>query len=589
MTKTILLENKQTDWRVVIPCDPEPAVRNAAQEFVGFFSAMTGVTLTVVSESASARPHEILIGTTRRDFAAKTEFDAAGLGTEGYFYAIEEDTIFIGGKGQRGTLYGVYTFLEDELGCRWFTETLSVIPSAGTLELERKVRSFVPPMHYRATSFRDGMEKMYCVRNKLNALTDIGPEFGGTEKFGIGFVHTIDHLIPDRLFEEHPEYFPLIDGERKTGPHHQRCLTNHEVLAMTVEQVRADFRAHPDHRVASVSQADTYPDIANECTCEACRRINEEEDSLMGTQLRFVNAVADAIAEEFPDRYIETLAYRFTRKRPKITRPRKNVIIRLCSIECCFSHPIDECGHDGHNAAAGHVSNPEFVRDMREWAEIADNIYIWDYVTDFAHYLAPQPNLHVFGSNMRFFVRNKTVGMYPEGAHNTRGAEMSELKSWILAKLEWDPDFDVQKGTEEFIAAYCGAGAEPVLRYVHALNQRAEDIQSHRTCYACPDREFFSPEFMAFAFDCFAEARQKAENEEVLERIQRWEMSLRYADLFLYHDKYDDERLEEEKERFLADMERLGISHINEGTSGENNRRMLENHFRNTRSQAEKI
>ena len=174
MTKTILLENKQTDWRVVIPCDPMPAVRNAAQEFVGFFSAVSGVTLPIVPESEPAQPHEILIGTTERDFSAREEVEAAELGGEGIFYAVEENTIFIGGKGQRGTLYGVYSFLEDELGCRWFTETLSVIPSADTIEIDRKVRRFVPPMHYRATSFRDGMEKMYCVRNKLNALTDIG-------------------------------------------------------------------------------------------------------------------------------------------------------------------------------------------------------------------------------------------------------------------------------------------------------------------------------------------------------------------------------------------------------------------------------
>ncbi|MBQ7312811.1 MAG: hypothetical protein IJW81_04435, partial [Clostridia bacterium] len=92
-----------------------------------------------------------------------------------------------------------------------------------------------------------------------------------------------------------------------------------------------------------------------------------------------------------------------------------------------------------------------------------------------------------------------------------------------------------------------------------------------------------SPEFMAFARDCFDEAKRKAENADVLEQIQRWEMSIRYVELFLYNDKYDDRQLDEEKERFLADMERLGISHINEGTGGENNRRMVENHFRNTR------
>ena len=186
MTKTTLLKNGQTDWRVVVPSEPSPVTENAVREFVGFFSAIAGVTLPVVPESEPARPHEILIGTTKRDFSARAEFDAAELGDEGYFYAIEEDRIFIGGKGLRGTLYGVYTFLEDELGCRWFTETLSVIPSAETIEMNQKVRSFVPPMHYRATSFRDGMEKMYCVRNKLNALTDIDPDFGG---------HTLPFLL----------------------------------------------------------------------------------------------------------------------------------------------------------------------------------------------------------------------------------------------------------------------------------------------------------------------------------------------------------------------------------------------------------
>jgi len=587
MKKTILMENKQTGWRVVIPAAPAPVVLSAAREFVGFFSTITGVTLPMVSEAEPAQPGEILIGTETRDFAAKAAFDGADLGNEGYFYAVEEDRIFIGGKGERGTLYGVYTFLEDELGCRWFTETLSVIPETDTVAVEQKLRSYVPPMHYRSTSFRDGMESMYCVRNKLNAQASIPAEYGGTEKFGIGFVHTLHALVPDSLYDEHPEYFPLIDGQRQKGPHHQRCLTHPDVLAMTIEKVKNDFRKYPDHRVASVSQADTYPDVPNACTCDACRAINEAEGSLMGTQLRFVNAVADAVAEEFPDRYIETLAYRFTRKRPAITRPRKNVIIRLCSIECCFSHPIDECGHDGHNAAAGHVSNPEFVRDMQEWAEISDNIYIWDYVTNFAHYLAPQPNLHVLGSNMRFFVRNKTVGIYPEGAHNARGTEMSELKSWILAKLEWDPDFDVEKGTEEFIAAYCGAGAEPILRYVNALNQRAEDIQSHRTCYAAPDVEFFSPEFMAFAFDCFAEAKLKAENDAVLERIQRWEMSIRYIDLMLYHLNYTDQQLEELLNTYFDDMTRLEVTQLQEGGGREGSLAILQAHFRNNRPHKE--
>ena len=62
----------------------------------------------------------------------------------------------------------------------------------------------------------------------------------------------------------------------------------------------------------------------------------------MGTLLRFVNAVADAVAERYPDVLVDTLAYQYTRNVPKLTRPRRNVIIRLCSIECCFRHPLTD-------------------------------------------------------------------------------------------------------------------------------------------------------------------------------------------------------------------------------------------------------
>ena len=70
MTKTILSENRQSDWRIVIPCDPMPGVQNAAREFAEFFAAVSGAALPIVSESEPAQPHEILIGTVNRDFAA---------------------------------------------------------------------------------------------------------------------------------------------------------------------------------------------------------------------------------------------------------------------------------------------------------------------------------------------------------------------------------------------------------------------------------------------------------------------------------------------------------------------------------------
>lgn len=301
----------------------------------------------------------------------------------------------------------------------------------------------------------------------------------------------------------------------------------------------------------------------------------------MGSLLRFVNAVADAIAEEFPPqadsgrRYIDTLAYRYTRTAPSITRPRDNVIIRLCSIECCFSHPIDRCSVVYRSPGIGVVDNAAFVRDMEAWSRIAPNLHIWDYVTNFHYYLAPHANIHVFAGNMRYFARNHTIGVYPEGAPDVRGSDMAELKAYLLAKLQWDLDYDVETGMDEFVRAYCGAGAGPILRYIRELNALPEREGHHMCCYEPPTRSFFTPDFMAFAEAMFDEAQRLAENEQVLQRIRYWRMSLRFIRLLLYAGEMSREALDAEHASFFADMNTFGIKALREGGTFESARAML--------------
>ena len=73
--------------------------------------------------------------------------------------------------------------------------------------------------------------------------------------------------------------------------------------------------------------------------------VDAEEGARPDSLLRFVNAVAADIEDEFPDVAIDTLAYQYTRKPPRTSRPRPNVIVRLCSIECSFRVPLDVPGN----------------------------------------------------------------------------------------------------------------------------------------------------------------------------------------------------------------------------------------------------
>ena len=136
-------------------------------------------------------------------------------------------------------------------------------------------------------------------------------------------------------------------------------------------------------------------------------QIDQEEGSHAGALIRFVNAVANEIAKDYPEVIIDTLAYTYSRSAPK-TKPAPNVVVRLCSIECCFSHPLSECvqNTDKHKP---------FQEDMKDWAKLTNRIYIWDYTTNFSHYMNPMPNLHVLQKNIQFFVENGVTGLFEQG------------------------------------------------------------------------------------------------------------------------------------------------------------------------------
>lgn len=136
------------------------------------------------------------------------------------------------------------------------------------------------------------------------------------------WVHTMHRFVPPVQFDARLEYFAERNGTRVPD---QLCLSNREVLRITVDSLRAMMARKPEARYWSVSQMDNF----NHCQCARCHRTDSIEWAPSGTIIRFANAVADS----FPDKVISTLAYQYSRTAPKVTTPRPNVNIMLCSIE----------------------------------------------------------------------------------------------------------------------------------------------------------------------------------------------------------------------------------------------------------------
>ncbi len=545
-------------WRIVIGAGATESERYAADELRRYLAEIGGAELPVVSDATPRQPSEIWVGRSNRwpSSAATFSEDPAA---ESFLILTGSDYLLIAGAGRRGTLYGVYTFLEKYLGCRWFSPEVSRIPRRHQIAIGPIQDRQVPALEYREPHCCEGMNPDWAARNKCNGhITPLAPRHGGGVKYAGPFVHSFNDLVPvERYFESHPEYFSEVNGVR-LRKETQLCLSNPAVFALALAQVRAWLTADPEASIVSVSQNDWD----NPCQCPACRAVDAEEGNFSGSLIRFVNRIAEAIEPGHPHVAIDTLAYLYTRQAPRRVRPRHNVIVRLCSIECCFSHPMESCGEKmlfKNRPGTGST----FVEDLAAWGRICDRVYVWDYVTNFANYVLPFPNFSVLAPNVRLFARNHVKGLFELGANPPGGGgEFSALRAWLLAKLLWDPTADEHALLKEFLTGFYGRGGDPLLRYIQAGIQLVETRHLHASCYDRPDSAYLTPELLAFAGECFDEAEKMADDAAVLARIQRERLPIRFAQLAAL--PLDAPDRDAQLDAFAADAAAAGITQLSE-------------------------
>ena len=445
----------------MLPARASASQRHAADELVRFVERMTGVRLPVTDDAAPRPARAILLG--------KTE---AGLGDDGFRLKVKGDTLEIFGSPVRGTLYGVYELLEKYGGCRWYSSWTEVVPRLDAFAVPRDLDDRqVPAIPHREPFWFDMFNGDFAARNKANGpAMRLGERHGGScARFGkrLGNCHTLQHLLPSSVYgKSHPEYYALRGGHRVIGNGDdnftvQPCLTNPDVLRIVTSNVLAHIARDPDAAYFGVSQNDNL----KYCECPNCAAVDAEEESHAGTMIRFVNAVAEAVDRAYPGKIVETLAYTYTRKPPKLTKPRANVMPCVCSYECDFSRSFDE---------SRYPANVSFVDDIRGWSAISQKLYVWDYVTDFGNYPAPMANVYALQGNVKFMRDNGATAYFAQGDRQGSHAGFSDLKAWLLAKWMWNPELPMKPLLDDFFAGCYGPAAPYVRDYfekVHACTR----------------------------------------------------------------------------------------------------------------------
>jgi hypothetical protein len=407
-------------------------------------------------------------------------------------------------------MYGVFEFLERELGCRWYTPTVSIIPKRQELKFVWFDHAEKPGVRVRNDFYFEAFDPTWAARNKMNGAMGYREQPGGIESYWS--VHTFFPLMPpDEFYKKHPEYYSLIDGKR-IFERAQLCLTNPDVLRIMTDRIRKRMRESPEYLIYDVSQNDWY----NPCQCDKCQAIAKEKGGESAVVIWFVNQVAEAIEKEFPDKFIGTLAYQYTRTPPKNISPRNNVVVRLCSIECCFAHDFNSC-----------PENKSFLEDLKGWSAIAPHMYIWDYVVNFGHYVMPYPNFRVLQSNIQSFRDNNAIGIMEQAAYQSRGGEFSELRAYLISKLLWNPECNTEAVINDFMPGYYGRAGKFIRQYFDLLHNRITP-DTHIHLGLTPGDLIFSDDFVQQSYDIFREAIKVADNDDIVRRVEMCSLPVLY-------------------------------------------------------------
>jgi len=503
--KVLLAKGGNSLYRIVVPEHPTSSEEKAALLLQDYLIRISGAVLPIIKSNQSTSVYEIVLGQNERLDELSRPINLNTLKEDGFLIRTDSTRLIIAGGNEKGTLYGVYTFLESYLGCRLYSPKVKIVPKMDSIGLGVIEDLQVPVIGFRDTHYKVTWDAEYIDWHKLDH-----DEKGGRPEWGM-WVHTFNALLPpDIHYTAHPEYYAEVRGKRIPT---QTCLSNPEVLSISIQNLRRIIAKNPGARYWSVSQNDNK----DYCTCSQCKAIDDEEGSPSGSIIRFVNQVA----KEFPDKMISTLAYEYGRHAPRTLRPAENVNIMLCSIEAFRDKPLTE-----------DTASADFVQDLKDWGRIAKDIIIWDYVIQFPNLLSPFPNLHVLQPNLQFFAAHGVNSMFEQGNREV-GGEFAELRAYMISKLMWNPNLNADSLMNDFLRGYYGAAGGLIKKYIDLMRDALLKSGKPLRIFGSPNEastSYLTPELMT-QYNALFDAAEKAvaDSAVILERVRIARIPIQFA------------------------------------------------------------
>lgn len=470
-----LFQDGRTDWGIYLSPQADPTETFAAEELRDALKKICGAGFEVHVSATVPERRAIIVGDLQHP---EVQARAAALQlrpgkVEQVAVYTLDGRLYLAGNQPRGALYAVYHFLQHELGVRWLWPGPDgeFMPAKKSWSLPELKFNRQPAFTYRGFhlcgDWRDvELFREWMGRNFINIHRHAAPPPDKRRGFySMWSSHNV--VLPDTLFDQHPEYFAEIDGKRYKG---NVCFSHPEVDRIVAAEMAAYLRKRPFLDLLSVFPSDNQ----DYCRCAQCAKMD-----VSTAWFEFYNRLTDTLKQEFPSLKFATIAYQGYRDVPKC-QIRNSEFIEYASYSRCNIHPYGQ---------AGCQHNEDTMRAMLAWRAtglpIGNYAYEYDIYSKNCRFV---PFLSVIDDAVKTSKRLGHVALIPEislspkdGPDVYAHSVQNRLSIYLYARLLWEPDQPLTDLLRDWCQTVFGEAAAPMYDYYTAMDRAWSGMTIHAT------------------------------------------------------------------------------------------------------------
>ncbi|MFO7947904.1 MAG: DUF4838 domain-containing protein [Armatimonadota bacterium] len=500
--------------------------RQPATELVEYIEKVTGRRLDMVCEDAlelDSETYPLYVGdcsATRENFGDELN----ELDRDAYMIIVEPERAFLAGSRRVSTYWAVCQFLRDYLDVRW------LIPGPLGEDIAEHERITISPGEATETPTLlsrqwSGMGYVpgaleWSLRHRVHVAS-------WYERYS--FHHNLPDIFdPDIYYDEHPEYFPVHDGERfrpESGAHNwQPCMTETGTVEVAAQAAREHFNDNPDDESFSFGTADG----AGWCHCPECLRLRDDDrqcgrypSPYSRLYYSWLTEVGAELDKTHPDKLLGCLAY-------------TNSVCPPTELD------VDEDILPYITFAIADTYAPSTWRAAQkiiaDWGDLVDQIGFYDYAYG-NRFILPRIYSHQIQEVLQYGLKHNLKGVYAE-VYPHFGLDAPRL--YATTALWWNPNVNLNALMDDWYQRMFREAAEPMQKYFERCEQALRENPRYRNCQDgffvfARDVLFdaYPPEVVTECTAHLDEAERRASSEIVKKRInffrKTWDLGAIFA------------------------------------------------------------